>query len=110
MVILWSNDLLFKSKVRNAAGDAPVAFAGALPQLVERLAAGDITRVIVDMDVNTSDLMGDLARVVEAAKGAELVIFGSHMRVDIMEAARGLGFHKALARSAFVRDMPYYVA
>ncbi|MBZ0272398.1 hypothetical protein K8I61_10200 [bacterium] len=109
MIVMWSNDLMFKSKVRESAGSAAIEFAGTLDQLLERLAEGGVRRVLVDMDVRSEDLPADLARIAAGAGGAQLVIFGSHKNVEMMTIAREAGFHKTLARSQFVSRLSEYL-
>ena len=110
MVVMWSNDLMFKSKVRASAGASPITFVGTLEQLVTRLDEGGVSRVLVDMDVNTSDLAAAMIDIVAHANGAELVIFGSHARTDVFDAAKAAGFHRTLARSQFVKNLPNWLA
>jgi hypothetical protein len=99
-VLVLCDDLLFWSKIQGAARAAgvPVVRASALSP-----APAEIRRVLVDLQATSVDPF----TLPETWKdGPELVAFASHVDLAAQERARRAGYHRVLARSAFVRELP----
>lgn len=99
-VLVLCDDLLFWSKIQGAARAAGVAVArtsAASP--VPR----EVRRVLVDLQATSADPFAEPSRWRD---GPELVAFASHVDLAAQERARRAGFHRVLARSAFVRELP----
>ncbi len=59
---------------------------------------------LVFIDLECPDAMGAIARCRE--RTSRIVAFGSHVRKDLLDAARVAGADEVLARSAFVKRLP----
>jgi DNA-binding NarL/FixJ family response regulator len=105
-------DLLFGSRVRAAAdaiGTATV-LSTRPDRIVEAVAAGAGT-VFIDLDTRAADPVALIGRLRDGAdtRGARIVAFASHVRTDLIEAARNAGADRVLARGAFARSLPALV-
>ena len=99
-VLVLCDDLLFWSKIQGAARAAGVSVvragsASPAPQ--------EVRRVLVDLQATSRD---PFALPGEWGNGPELVAFASHVDLGAQERARRAGYHRVLARSAFVRELP----
>ena len=111
-VIALADDLLFLSRIREAARGAAaevraVRDAGGLGESVR--AGGRL--VLVDAD--SSRLPWEAAvRALRATQGGAVpvVAFLSHVHADRAEAARAAGCTRVLARGAFVQELPRLIA
>lgn len=109
-VVALVADLIFASRVRGAAAAAGVdvlttSRASELPALVE---PHGVRLVLVDLDTRGTDPVAAI-RALKAADRPEpprVVAYGSHVRSDLLAAAREAGADHVLARSAFVRELP----
>ena len=103
-VLLLSRDLLITSQAAGAAtrqGTELIA-CPSVPQLLERLATGDASLVVVD--VGTPDL--DLAELTVQIKAAvdpapRVLAFGPHVHEAKLAAARAAGCDEVLSRGQF---------
>jgi hypothetical protein len=99
-VLVLCDDLLFWSKIQGAARAAGVSVMRASASSPP---AGEVRRVLVDLQATSLDPFTLPERW---RGGPELVAFASHVDLDAQERARRAGFHRVLARSAFVRELP----
>ena len=99
-VLVLCDDLFFWSKIQGAARAAGVP----LVRVSATAAAPEnVRRVLVDLQATSLDPF----TLPQAWKeGPELVAFASHVDLQAQERARKAGFHRVLARSAFVRELP----
>ena len=102
-VLVLCDDLLFWSKIQGAARAAGVSVA--------RVRAGspappDVRRVLVDLQATSLDPFALPAAWSATPDGPELVAFASHVDLGAQERARRAGYHRVLARSVFVRELP----
>ena len=112
MILALVDDLMFRSKIRAAADRAgrTVAFVGR-DAIVREVSAAIPDLVIVDLDRAPLDPMSAIREIKAhpAGGGVRIVGFVSHVRADLIEAARAAGA-EALARSAFVARLPELMA
>ena len=99
-VLVLCDDLLFWSRIQGAARAAGVPLV--------RLRAGSaapegVRRVLVDLQATSLD---PFVLPETQGEGPELVAFASHVDLTDQERARKAGFHRVLAWSAFVRELP----
>jgi CheY-like chemotaxis protein len=115
MILALVDDLLFASRIRAVAERAgrPVVFAGRGSAVREvRAARPDL--IIIDLDRSASDPMAAIREIKADAdhtvSGVTIVGFVSHVRGDLIDAARAAGIDQVLARSAFITKLPELVA
>ena len=115
-ILLFCADLIFQTKVSSTARslDVSVAVVRSTDRLEERLERVDTrqddriaTLVIVDLDAEGSIDAIEAVRV--RSPGARLIAFVSHVRGDLVAAARTAGADGVLARSAFAAGLPEIV-
>jgi DNA-binding NarL/FixJ family response regulator len=107
-VIAFMDDLMFLSRVREAAKAAGVEVRSArkLPDLLA--AAPEARLVLVDLDsqrLPTADALRAL-KADAALAGIPVVGFFSHVHVERARDAEAAGCSRVLARSAFVKELP----
>lgn len=106
MIVAIVDDLLFGSKIR-AAAHAAGASLQVLPSATDVASLGDtqVSLVIVDLAASGAiDRIRDLRAIDAMSK--PIVAFASHVRADLIAAARAAGADRVLARSAFVAELP----
>jgi len=109
-VVYFVRDLLFVSKIREAAGHLGVEVAAARDlDALEREASG--ARVVI-IDLRLGDAMAALERLARATQpsNAETVGFVDHERLDVMETARALGCRRILAKGQLAAELPRLLA
>jgi len=111
-VVAFMDDLLFLSRIREAAKGAGVEVKSArnLEQLAK--AAPGAATIFVDLDsgrIPTAEALAAL-KADPALATVPVVGFFSHVHVERAAAAREAGVHRVLARSAFVQELPALLA
>jgi CheY-like chemotaxis protein len=108
-VLAVISDLLFRSKIDDAARRAgvPLRIARSVEQLERHL--GNTTPAVVLMDLEMDGLdagamLGRL-RATPAAANVPVIGFAGHTNVEVIRAARADGV-QVMARSAFVAELP----
>jgi CheY-like chemotaxis protein len=107
------DDLMFLSRIREAARAAGIEMASARATEGLLAAARDGARlVVVDLDGARVPWREALAALRTEPGLRELPVVGflSHVRGDLAEAARAAGASRVLARSAFVAELPRLLA
>ncbi len=108
-VVVYVEDLMFGSKVREAAAALGVEVRGARsPEgLLEACRAG-AGLVVIDLDARRSSPAAAIGAVRADATLANLPVVGffSHVHEDRAEQARAAGCSQVLTRGAFVRELP----
>jgi CheY-like chemotaxis protein len=111
-LVAFMDDLMFLSRIREAARGAGTEVLGArnLEQL--RAAAPGAFVIFVDLDSGRLPTAEALAALkADPALGSVPVVgFFSHVHVERAAAAREAGVTRVLARSAFVQELPALVA
>lgn len=110
MIAAIVDDLLFGSKIlaaTDAAGEHVTFVRGAADPVTEAASAG-ASLVIVDLGrAGAAETIRELRRALGEA--VSIVAFASHVRTDLIAAARQAGADRVLARSAFVAELPSLV-
>ncbi len=118
LIIACCTDLIFATKIRGTAEQVGVPFrsANTVAAVTDRLDRIDdgrlnepITGVLVDLD------LGDVAiSIIETCKAKSpavpVIAFGSHVAVDVLNAARSRGADKVMPRSQFAAQLPQLLA
>jgi len=115
MILALVDDLMFGSRIRAVAERA-----GRQVVFTKRGSAASEVRasrpdlIIIDLDRSAFDPMAAIREIKAdadpAVSGVTIVGFVSHMRGDLIDAARAAGIDQVLARSAFVTKLPELVA
>jgi CheY-like chemotaxis protein len=104
-VLVAVNDLMFRSKIREAASASGVEieFARDGDALLEAARRSAPSQVLVDLADSRLDAPGVVRRLKAEASlaGVPVVGFYPHVREDLSEAALAAGFDAAVPRSAF---------
>jgi CheY-like chemotaxis protein len=112
-LVALMDDILFLSRIREAARGSGVAVRSVRDKVELLAAAREDTRlVVVDADSVRVPWPEALAALrAEPSLGEiPIVAFVSHVRPDLALRARESGAARVLARSAFVRELPELVA
>lgn len=112
-LVALMDDILFLSRIREAARGSGVAVRSVRDKAELLAAAREDTRlVVVDADSVRVPWPEALAALrAEPSLGEiPIVAFVSHVRPDLALTARESGAARVLARSAFVRELPELVA
>src|SRR5512143_3563690 len=107
-VIAVIDDLLFLSRIREAAVGAGVEVVQARDQAALLAAAPPARLVLVDADSDRIPWPRAIAALRADPTLAEIpvVAFLSHVAADRAEIARAAGIRRVLSRAAFVKELP----
>jgi len=110
VVLALPGDLMFASRIRGAAGMTGTAVVVCPRPAVLYAELGRVTPdlVLIDLDARSWDPIAVIAALVSdhAVPQDRIIGFVSHVRADVISAARAAGAGRVLARSAFIRDLP----
>ena len=114
MILAAVDDLLFSSKIRSVAKPlgVEVVFARTPEAIAAEARARTPALVIFDFDagrIRPLEALAALKQDPETA-GVRVVGFVSHVRADVISAARAAGADEVMARSAFVNALPDLIA
>jgi hypothetical protein len=109
-VVHFITDMLFSSKVREAAKHVGLTIQGVREPQALAVAARDAKLVIVDLRVPRAlDALDALAGD-PAARAVPSVGFIDHERTDLMDAARAKGCGQVMAKGQFANTLPKILA
>lgn len=102
--VFLTNDLLFSSRVTATARAAghDLVVVGTAANLVERVAAGDVRLVLVDLSLPGLE-PGDLTAAIRRARptGVAIVAYAPHVHESKLAAAKRAGCDEVLSRGQF---------
>jgi PleD family two-component response regulator len=105
VILAVLDDLLFTSKIRNAAAQLgiPIRFAKSSADALNAMRQEAPSLVIFDLNSARAEPLATLAAMKKDAALAAVPTLGfaSHLQSDVIEAARVAGMDQVLARSAF---------
>jgi DNA-binding NarL/FixJ family response regulator len=106
-VVVAVSDLMFRSKIREAASEAgvEVAFAKNADVLADLANGEGVSRIVVDLADQRFDAIAAIERLKRDRTSVPVIGFFPHVRVDLLGAARGVGCDSVLPRSAFVAHL-----
>jgi len=113
IVAFLTNDLLFQSRVASVATNAGVQLvADRTPdRLIAKLVEGASVRlVIVDLNLELSDLSQALVTIKAHCPYARSVAYGPHVHEARLQRAAEAGFDQVLTRGQFDRQMISLIA
>lgn len=114
MIVYCCADLLFATKVRSTAESLGIptrpardghALASRLDQVDDGKLNEPVTGVMVDMDLGDAAL-ALIAQVKAHTSAPPVVAFGSHVAVEMLQAARDAGADFVLPRGQFTANLP----
>jgi CheY-like chemotaxis protein len=105
VIIAIVEDLMFTSKIKTAASQlgVQVVFARSKDAALDEMRKTAPTRVIVDLNSPRTDPLGIVAAMKRdpSLAATPTIGFVSHVRTDIIDAARQAGVDEVMPRSAF---------
>src|SRR5687768_4429506 len=105
VILAVLDDLLFTSKIRNAAVHAgmPVRFARSSADALAEMRQAVPSLVIFDLNSARTEPLATLAAMKKDSALAAIPTLGfaSHLQSDVINAAKSAGMDEVLARSAF---------
>lgn len=109
-VVYFVRDLLFVSKICEAAAQLGVSVTPARD--VDALAHAAAGARLVIVDLRLADAPAALERLARTASTLPQVTVGfvDHERLDVMETARALGVSRVLAKGQFASELPRLLA
>jgi CheY-like chemotaxis protein len=109
MILAIVDDLMFTSKIKAAANQlgVSVVFARSKEAALEEMRKQVPVRVILDLNSARTDPLAIVGAMKQdpAVASTPTVGFVSHVRTDIINAARQAGVDEVLARSAFTERL-----
>ena len=101
-------DLIFATKIASTARSLGVQVANirTLDQLTERLSSNHDALVLIDLEAADLDPIHAIELCKQSEHQPRTIAFGSHVRTDLIGAARRAGADEVLARSGFVGRLP----
>jgi CheY-like chemotaxis protein len=105
VILAVVDDLMFTSKIKNAAGQlgVPLTFARSSGSALEQMRQSAPSLVIFDLNSARTDPLGTVGAMKRdpALASIPTVGFVSHVQTDLIDAARQAGVDDVMARSAF---------
>jgi CheY-like chemotaxis protein len=105
-VVHFITDMLFASKVREAAKHVGLTIQGARDPQAFATAAREAKLVIVDLRVPQALEALDALASDAATRAIPSVAFIDHERTDLMDAARAKGAGQVMAKGQFANALP----
>ena len=109
MILAIVDDLMFTSKIKTTAGQlgVPVAFARSREAALDEMRRQQPTLVIFDLNSTRTDPLGTIAAMKQDPSLSPIPTLGfvSHVRTDVIEAARQAGVAEVMARSVFTQRL-----
>ena len=96
-------DLVFQSKIREAAAQAGVTVAWASD--ASHPPAGPWDLILLDLDLIAASTADALARLQRACPGVPIVGYCSHVAAQLQHDARAAGCQRVLPRLALAREL-----
>ena len=105
VILAVLDDLLFTSKIKNAAAQtgAAIRFARSSADALAEMRKSVPALVIFDLNSSRTDPIATLAEMKKDSALATIptIGFASHVQSDVINAARDAGMDEVMARSAF---------
>jgi len=109
VILAIVDDLMFTSKIRATAGQlgVPVTFARSREAALSEMRRQTPALVILDLNSARTDPLGTVIEMKSDTALAEIPTVGyvSHVRADVIDAARQAGVGEVMARSAFTTQL-----
>ena len=109
-VVYLVQDMLFTSKIREAAKAAGLTAQSVREPAALVTAAADAKLVIVDLRLPSALDALDALAADPATKGARSVGFIDHEKLDVMDQARARGCGQVMAKGQFATALPRMLA
>jgi len=109
-VVYMISDMLFSSKLREAAKASGVTFQATRDAAAWAAAAREAKLAIVDLRMPTALAALDALAAAPAASTLRTVGFIDHERTDVMDEARAKGCSDVMAKGQFANALPKLLA
>jgi CheY-like chemotaxis protein len=109
-VVYMISDMLFSSKLREAAKASGVSVQAAREPQAWAAAAAGAKLAIVDLRMPTALAALDALAATPSTSGLRTVGFIDHERTDVMEQARAKGCSDVMAKGQFANALPKLLA
>jgi hypothetical protein len=109
-IVHFIQDMVFASKIREAAKHAGVSVQSAREPAALALAARDAKLVIVDLRLPRALEALDALAADAGARAVPSVGFIDHEKTDVMDAARARGCREVMAKGQFANALPKLLA
>lgn len=108
MLLIVCTDLIFATKITGTAKSLGLSYAvvRTVDALAQRLATGEVSKVILDLSVTGLDPLAALDAVKAHDAALPVIAFLSHVQAELAQQARDRGADKVLPRSAFSARLP----
>ncbi len=107
-LVVLVDDLMFLSRIREAAAGAELTVVRSASALVEACLGADAPLVVADLDSPRLKAEEAIRLLRADPVGHDVPVLGffSHVHAERAQAALAAGATRVLARSAFVRELP----
>jgi CheY-like chemotaxis protein len=106
--------MIFASRVKSTADavGAPLQLVRNADQMLRLCTEVNPRLIIIDLDVRTLDPVDLIRRLKDGAQpdGPQILAYVSHVREDLITAAREAGADQVMARGAFSKNLPAILA
>jgi CheY-like chemotaxis protein len=113
-VLALTADLMFAARVRSTAEavGTPILLAKNAAEVLQLARAHSPREIIIDLDARNTDVIKLIAELKQepAISRIPILAYVSHVREDLIAAARDAGAERVLARGAFVKQLPALLA
>jgi len=111
MIFHLNNDLMLSSSTRAAAAQSgtPIQFSRSLDELATAIQAGQLTKVLVDLQTPGLDLTR-LQQLVAQPGLPPVVMYAQHVNEDLLNFASALPGVSVMTRGQFSRSVPQLVS
>jgi CheY-like chemotaxis protein len=114
LVVALTADLMFAARVRSTAQavGTPLLLARNAAELLQLAREHSPREIIIDLDARNVDVVALIAELKRdpALAPIPILAYVSHVREDIIAAARDAGAERVLARGAFAKNLPALLA
>ena len=113
-ILAITADMIFASRVKSTADavGAPLQLVRNADQMLRLAQEMNPRLIVIDLDVRTLDPVDLIKRLKAGAlpDAARILAYVSHVREDLIAAAREAGADQVMARGAFSRNLPSILA
>ena len=101
-------DLIFSTQITSTASSlgVQVKVVRTLEKLRERLETGIDRAALIDLNADGVDVIDAIQLCRQSPHRPRIIAYVSHVRADLIQAARSAGADEVMARSAFVEKLP----
>ena len=103
-VVALAADLIFAARIRAAADTVRVILAKDVEDFLTKIRTEQPQLIVLDLDRRGLDVQ-HVVRQIKTLSDAHVLAYVSHVRADLIAAARDAGADRVMARGAFAKEM-----